>query len=115
MLEAPPTLIPLNHRVAEGGLRVHIRFCMTEPRAALARAERPDCFVQLLALEVSTGRTIVLGAERLLPPVEDPEQLVTIRCAPLPAARYRLMGIVMAPSIRALHVALGPELLVHPS
>ena len=91
--------------------RLHFQISASPTKRA---AEQPTCFVQLLAYELSTGRTVVLATDRQQLRSDQVEYTASLTFAMPQAGRYQLAGMVLIPEAGALEVAFGPALRVMP-
>ena len=98
------------------GQRIHAQLYFR--LAAVPESERifeqTACFIQLLAVEPSTGRTIVLAAERRQLFPDRHEYMISMICDLPEIGRYQLLGMVLLPEVGVVEVAFGPAFRVMP-
>lgn len=104
MLDTPPGQPFL---VTDQPVEAVIRF-----RVEPAPTQGATCLVCLLAHELSTGRTLILGTEGQELQAGRRDQAVAITCRTPGLARYWLIGAVLLPEKSLLDVAAGPPLRV---
>jgi hypothetical protein len=96
----------------EQHIRAQLQFQLSGAAADGELANQSACFVQLLAYEPSTGRTIVLAADRQLLTPDQQDYTVSAMFVMPDVGRYQLVGIVLLPDDGMVEVALGPSFRV---
>ena len=109
---------PIEHRpgdqVIEQHVRAWLRFRLAGAPAQQATAGGPNCFVQILAYELSTGRSVVLAAARQQLRSGQLDYTTAITFAMPEVGRYQTIGMVLLPEAGAVEVDVGPVFRVLP-
>lgn len=112
VLEEVPVQQVLENQEIEQRIHGKIHFLISGSAMKESSVAQSMCFVQLLAHELSTGRTTVLAVEQQ-PLHQDKTNYITLVSFSMPeVGRYQLMGMVLLPDVTIVDVALGPTLRV---
>jgi len=111
LAEAPVQRQPEDQALGQH-IQARLQFQLSGAAVEEVVAAQPVCFVQLLACEPSTGRTIVLAFDRQLLRPGQQDYTVSVTFVMPEVGRYQLVGIVLLAEVAAVEVALGPSFRV---
>ena len=109
---------PVEHQLADKLIELHIHvelhFQISSTAVEPATNDQSICFVQLLAYEISTGRTIVLATAQQQLRAGQQNYITCLTFVMPEVGRYQLIGMVLLSDGSAVEVALGPPFRVMP-